>query len=54
MPSERRAIEVAQGHTVTVRRNNRAASRPGYVCVEKTHRTPFEVEQWRWDQGKVA
>lgn len=53
MPSEYREIQVAPGHRVTVRRSRKAAQRPGFVMVEKSHRPPFEVREQCWQEGRV-
>lgn len=53
MPSESRSVEVAQGHRVTVRRSSAPASRPGFVRVVKSHRTPFEIPERCWNEAEV-
>lgn len=50
--SERRSVEVARGHRVTVYRHVQQTTRPGYVTVRTSHRAPFDIEQRRWDDGR--
>lgn len=54
MTSERRIVEVAQGHRVTVYRTREPAARPGFVRVVKSHRPPFEIPEQRWNEAEVS
>jgi hypothetical protein len=53
MPAQYREIQVAPGHRLTVRRSRQAATRAGFVMVEKSHRPPFEVREQCWQEGRV-
>lgn len=54
MPSERRIVEIVQGHRVTVYRSREPAARPGFVRVVKSHRPPFDIPEERWNQSEIA
>ena len=52
MPSERRRVELAPGHVVTVRKLGAQPDAPGLVRVEKSHRAPFDIAAHRWEAGE--
>lgn len=52
MPSERRRVELAPGHVVTVRKLGQQPGTPGLVRVEKSHRAPFDIAAHRWEAGE--
>jgi hypothetical protein len=54
MPTEYRRVQVAPGHTVTVRRVPKVQPRNGKVLVVKSHREPFEVDEAKWNAAEVA
>lgn len=52
MPSERRRVELAPGHVVTVRKHGQQPDTPGLVRVIKSHRAPFDIAAHRWEAGE--
>lgn len=52
MPSERRRVELAPGHFVTVRKLGEQPGTPGKIRVIKSRRAPFDIAADRWNAGE--
>ncbi len=52
--SEFRAVTVAPGHTLNVRKAPKQTDRPGYIRVTGRHRAPFDVKASLWNEAPIS
>jgi len=54
MASEYRAVTVAPGHMVNLRRAREQSDRPGFVTVTNRVRAPFDVKASLWNEAPIV
>ncbi|WP_294272893.1 hypothetical protein [uncultured Sphingomonas sp.] len=52
--SQYRAVTVAPGHTLNVRKAPQQTDRPGFVTVTGRHRSPFDVKTSLWNEAPIS
>jgi hypothetical protein len=52
--SQYRAVTVAPGHTLNVRKAAEQADRPGFIRVTGRHRAPFDVKASLWNEAPIS
>ena len=49
-----RAVTVAPGHTLSLRRARQQSDRPGFVTVTGRRRAPFDVKVSLWNEAPIC
>jgi hypothetical protein len=52
--SQYRAVTVAPGHTLRLRKSPEQTDRPGFIRVTGSRRAPFDVKASLWNEAPIS